>query len=82
MPPDGVRRGAACYALRRKAHRGVRGVNHHSVALPRIAGVARYAPTGDWERRAIPYMPHLHGDVVFRVVALQGTVVRNSLPSR
>ena len=39
----GVRRGAACYALRRKAHRGVRGVNHHSVALPRVAGVARYA---------------------------------------
>ena len=50
--------------------------------LCRGAGVARYAPTGDWERRAIPYMPHLHGDVVFRVVALQGTGVRNSLPSR
>ena len=41
----GVRRGAACYALRLTAHRCVRGVNHHSVALPRVAGVARYAPT-------------------------------------
>ena len=26
----GVRSGAACYALRRKAHRGIRCVNHHT----------------------------------------------------
>jgi len=49
--------------------------------LCRGAGVARYAPTGDWERRAIPYMLHLHGNVVFRVVPLQESWVRNSLPS-
>ena len=42
-------RGVACYT-RTSAQRAALsdencGVNHHSVALPRIAGVARYAPT-------------------------------------
>ena len=47
---EGSCRGAACYAMRRKAHQGVRGVNHPSVALPRIAGVARYTPTEEGEK--------------------------------
>ena len=42
-------RGVACYtrtsAQRAAGVDNIRGVNHHSVALPRIAGVARYAPT-------------------------------------
>ena len=42
-------RGVACYtrtsAQRAAGVDNIRGVNHPSVALPRIAGVARYAPT-------------------------------------
>ena len=52
---EGACRGVACYA-RTSAQRAALsdencGVNHHSVALPRIAGVARYAPTEEGKER-------------------------------